>query len=50
MNKVDEVKGMLNKSLFDILFLAERKIDSTVSSTLHFARTVLGGLNWNQLI
>ena len=34
MNKVDEVEEMLNKNLFDILFLAETKIDSTVSSTL----------------
>ena len=34
MNKVDEVKEMLNKNLFDVLFLDETKTDSTVSSTL----------------
>ena len=30
-NKMDEVKEMLNRKMFDILFLAETKIDNTVS-------------------
>ena len=34
VNKVDEVKELLNTNIFDILFLAETKIDSTVSSHL----------------
>ena len=34
MSKVDEVKEMLNKYLFDILFIVATKIDSTVSWTL----------------
>ena len=33
-NKIDEVKQMLNKNLFDIMFIAETKIDSTVSDAL----------------
>ena len=33
-NKLDEVKEMLNRSLIDILFIAETKIDSTFSSNL----------------
>ena len=34
INKTDEVKDMLNKEMFDILFIAETKIDKTVSSSL----------------
>ena len=34
VNKIDEVKELLNRNMFDILFLAETKIDSTVSSRL----------------
>ena len=34
VNKIDEVKELLNRNMFDILFLAETKIDSTVSSLL----------------
>ena len=34
VNKIDEVKELLNRNMFDILFLAETKIDSTVSSHL----------------
>ena len=34
INKIDEVKEMLNKNMFDILFIAETKIDKTVSSSL----------------
>ena len=34
VNKIDEVKELLNRNMFDILFLAERKIDCTVSSHL----------------
>ena len=34
VNKIDEVKDLLNRNMFDILFLAETKIDSTVSSHL----------------
>ena len=34
VNKIDEVKELLNRKTFDILFLAETKIDSTVSSHL----------------
>ena len=33
-NKIDEVKEMLGKGMFDILFIAESKIDSTTSTTL----------------
>ena len=33
-NKLDEVKYLLNKNMFDILFLAEAKIDRTVSDAL----------------
>ena len=33
-NKLDEVKEMLNRSLFDILFIAKTKIDSTFSNNL----------------
>ena len=33
-NKIDEVKEMLGKGLFDILFIAESKIDSTTSTTV----------------
>ena len=33
-NKLDEVKVMLNENLFDILFIAETKIDSTFSNDL----------------
>ena len=33
-NKIDEVKELLNKNMFDILFLAETKFDGTVSSLL----------------
>ena len=34
VNRIDEVKELLNRNMFDILFLAETKIDSTVSSHL----------------
>ena len=34
VNKIDAVKELLNRNMFDILFLAETKIDSTVSSHL----------------
>lgn len=34
VNKIDEVKELLNRNMFDILFPAEAKIDSTVSSHL----------------
>ena len=34
VNKIDEVKESLNRNMFDILFLAETKIDSSVSSHL----------------
>ena len=34
INKMDEVKEMLNKNMFDILFIAETKIDKTTSSSL----------------
>ena len=34
INKTDEVKEMLNKNMFDILFIAETKIDKTLSSSL----------------
>ena len=33
-NKINEVKEMLGKGMFDILFIAESKIDSTTSTTL----------------
>lgn len=33
-NKIDEVKEMVGKGMFDILFIAESKIDSTTSTTL----------------
>ena len=33
-NKIDEVKEMLGKGMFDILFIAESKIDPTTSTTL----------------
>ena len=33
-NKIDEVKEMLGKGMFDILFIAESKIDSTTSTAL----------------
>ena len=33
-NKIDEVKEMLGKGMFDILFIAESKIDCTTSTTL----------------
>ena len=32
-NKLDEVKNMLNKSLFDILFISETKLDGTTSDS-----------------
>ena len=34
INKMDEVKEMLNRNMFDILFIAETKIDKSVSSAL----------------
>ena len=34
VNKIDKVKELLNRNMFDILFLAETKIDNTVSSRL----------------
>ena len=34
VNKIGEVKELLNRNMFDILFLAETKIDSTVSAHL----------------
>ena len=34
INKVDEVKEMLSRNMFDILFIAETKIDCSVSSSL----------------
>ena len=34
VNKIDEVKEFLNRNMFDILSLAETKIDSSVSSHL----------------
>ena len=34
VNKIGQVKELLNINMFDILFLAETKIDSTVSSHL----------------
>ena len=34
VNKIDEVKDLLNRNMFDIMFLAETKIDSTVWSHL----------------
>ena len=34
VSKIDQVKELLNINMFDILFLAETKIDSTVSSHL----------------
>ena len=34
VNKIDEVKELLNRNMFDILFLAETKIGSTDSSHL----------------
>ena len=34
VNKIDEVKELLNRNMFDILFLTETKIDSSVSSHL----------------
>ena len=34
VNKIYEVKELLNRNMFDILFLAETKIDSTVSAHL----------------
>ena len=34
INKIDEVKDMLNKEMFDLSFIAETKIDKTVSSSL----------------
>lgn len=33
-NKLDEVKELLNRSLFEISFIAETKIDSTFSNNL----------------
>lgn len=33
-NKIDEVKEILGKGMFDILFIAESKIDSRTSTTL----------------
>ena len=33
-NKIYEVREMLGKEMFDILFIAESKIDSTTSTTL----------------
>jgi len=34
VSKIDQVKELLNINMFDILFLAETKIDRTVSSHL----------------
>ena len=34
VNKIDEGKELLNRNMFDILFLAETKIDRTVSAHL----------------
>ena len=33
-NKVDEIKDLLNRGLFDILFIAESKLDGTVSNAI----------------
>ena len=34
INKMDEVKEMLGKGMFDMLFIAETKTDSTTSTSL----------------